>query len=240
MITKAQVKHIRSLDDKKIRLETNEFVVEGVKMVNELLQSKISIKHLYSNLVWANEHANYAELITVCTDSELERISFLKTPHSVIAIAALPSYTHEDCAPLALVLDSIQDPGNMGSIIRIADWFGIPSIYVNEACADAYNPKVVQASMGSIFRVNIIQTDLLLLLKENTEKQIFAAILKGKNINHYNKIESGLILLGNESKGIHPDLQQLANQHITIPRIGEAESLNVAVAAGIICNCLLS
>jgi RNA methyltransferase, TrmH family len=240
MITKLQVKHIQSLRDKKIRLALNEFIVEGIKIVEELLVSSFEVKQIFAIKSWIDSHAKSNFLIQEITEFELQKISCLKTPNAVVAIAALPK--HENVIPkkVSLVLDSIQDPGNVGSIIRIADWFGIETVYVNEHCADAFNEKVVQATMGGIFRVKIIQEDFEKLFSQNKHLPVYAATLNGKPLNEYTKIKQGFILLGNESKGINQMLQSLANHQLTISKIGEAESLNVAVAAGIICDRLLS
>jgi TrmH family RNA methyltransferase len=133
-----------------------------------------------------------------------------------------------------LVLDTIQDPGNMGTIIRLADWFGIKNIFCSVECADVYSPKVVQSSMGSISRVRVQYTDILSWLVANNDVRIYAAVLEGKDITKMEKISEGIIIIGNESKGINTEMVKLANVHVTIPGKGKAESLNAAVATGII------
>ena len=135
---------------------------------------------------------------------------------------------------MTLVLDSIQDPGNLGTIIRIADWFGIKQVVCSPACADIYNPKVVQSTMGSIGRVDVFYTELLAWLAMKQDIRIYASALEGQDVSKMPKLKEGLIIIGNESKGIHPDILARANVKITIPRMGEAESLNAAVATGII------
>ena len=140
---------------------------------------------------------------------------------------------------ISLALDTIQDPGNMGTIIRLADWFGIKNIFCSTNCVDVYNPKVVQASMGSISRVRVGYTDILSLLEENKEIPIYAAVLHGKDITKMEKINEGIIVIGNESKGINEEILKLANVQITIPGKGKAESLNAGVAAGIILSHLV-
>ena len=140
---------------------------------------------------------------------------------------------------ISLALDTIQDPGNMGTIIRLADWFGIKNIFCSTDCADVYNPKVVQASMGSISRVRVGYTDILSLLKENKEVRIYAAVLNGKDITKMERINEGIIVIGNESKGINQEILKLAHVRITIPGKGKAESLNAGVATGIILSHLV-
>ena len=135
---------------------------------------------------------------------------------------------------ITLVLDTIQDPGNLGTIIRIADWFGVTDIICSEGCADMYNPKVVQSTMGSLGRVNIVYTDLANWLKENKQVNIYSATLKGKDIATLGKLKEGILIIGNEANGISDEVMQLVNEKITIPKIGKAESLNAAVATGII------
>jgi TrmH family RNA methyltransferase len=169
------------------------------------------------------------------TEFELQKISLLHTPNKVIAV-----FNKKEAEVLnvnktiSLMLDNIQDPGNMGTIIRIADWFSIKNIICSTNCADAYNAKVVQSSMGSLGRVNIMYTDLKNFVNNNRDIPVFAATLAGKSISTFNKLNEGFILIGNESKGVNEELLQLASGQITIPKFGEAESLNAAVATGII------
>ncbi|MBL7765282.1 MAG: RNA methyltransferase [Chitinophagaceae bacterium] len=242
MITKAQVKHIRSLEDKKNRRATGQFVVEGDKMVRELLSSSLRTLEIFATSDWLEVHANNIPsntLIHEVSESMLSSLSFLTTPNKVLALAALPAGLESEVRGVSLVLDDIQDPGNMGTLIRTADWFGVKQIYASPATADAFNPKVVQASMGSVFRVNISVTDITQLLKENHKLPAYAAVLGGEDIGKVGKIKEGFIVLGNESKGIHPEILARCKHKLTIPKHGQAESLNVAVAAGIICQALL-
>jgi TrmH family RNA methyltransferase len=169
-------------------------------------------------------------------DFELEKISLLSTPHSVLAIFE----QRQQAAPadikqkLTLVLDNIQDPGNMGTIIRTADWFGVDTIVCSHGCADRYNPKVVQSTMGSLARVNVFYTEIAEWLQQNTTVKKYAAALDGKNTNTLKNIAEAIVIIGNEGKGISEPVMQLVNEKITIPKIGDAESLNAAVATGII------
>jgi RNA methyltransferase, TrmH family len=242
MITKAQVKHIQSLADKKNRYAHREFVVEGVKLVQELINSGLPIHAIYALEEWINSQPglrNATYPIHAVLPHELERISVLQTANKVIAVAAIPQPSKVD-SQLALVLDHIQDPGNLGSIIRIADWYNIPTIYCSEDCADMYNPKVVQASMGSVFRINVLYTDLEKEIQQHPGIPTYASVLDGEDINHFDSIQKGFILIGNESKGLRPSLAEQSTYKVSICRKGGAESLNAAIATGIICHCLLS
>ncbi|MBK7040037.1 MAG: RNA methyltransferase [Bacteroidetes bacterium] len=241
MISKAQVKHIRSLDDKKKRYEYKQFVVEGIKMVDELLKSQYEIVEIFATQYWISNHAptDISKLkISLITEQSLSRISGLKTPNEVLALVVMPDATSIPNFDKALALDNIQDPGNLGSIIRIADWFGISTIICNAQTVDVYNPKVLQATMGSVFRVTCYYTDLLNYIRQQTSIKTYAAVLNGSNVNEMEKITNGLILIGNESVGIDEKLIQHCDFEISIPQKGNAESLNAAVATGIICNTL--
>jgi TrmH family RNA methyltransferase len=185
MITKNQVKYIQSLGQKKSRDEENCFVAEGPKLVNELLTaSNCSVIQLYALKEWIDEHANAkdpAEIIEVSV-GELEKISQLITPNQVLAVIEKIQWEDDPVIKgvISVALDAIQDPGNMGTIIRLADWFGVKTIFCSTDCADVYNPKVVQASMGSISRVRVEYTNILSLLESNKEVRIYAAVLNGQ------------------------------------------------------------
>jgi len=168
-------------------------------------------------------------------EAELERISHLKTPNQVLAV--FKKFESKEPIPagrITLILDAIQDPGNLGTMIRIADWFGISQIICSHDCADVYNPKVVQATMGSLARVDVFYTDLPGWLKGQHGIKTYAALLDGKDVTRMNPLKEGLIIIGNESRGIQEGLMEFVNEKITIPKKGNAESLNAAVAAGII------
>ena len=236
MITKNQVKYIQSLGQKKCRDAEQVFVAEGPKLVNELLTAENSrIVHVYALKEWIGiSKANVA--VTEVLPDELQKISQLTTPNQVLAIVKKIEW---ESAPvikgnISLALDEIQDPGNMGTILRLADWFGVKNIFCSMDCVDVYNPKVVQASMGSITRVRIEYTDLFSWLKDNNELRIYATTLNGKDITKMEKLNEGIIVIGNESKGIGEEILELSNVQITIPGKGKAESLNAAVATGII------
>jgi TrmH family RNA methyltransferase len=244
MISKSQIKYIQSLGQKKYRDEEGVFIAEGPKMVKELLQQqKVDVKHVYGLAEWVEENKKLLAGVDhgVITGAELERVSQFSTPNKEIAVVGKLNTADviDVKGKISLVLDMIQDPGNMGTIIRIADWFGITQIICSNDSADVYNPKVVQASMGSIVRVKVFYTDLLAWLAQQKEIRIYAAMLEGKNIRDMKPLKEALIMIGNESKGINEELLALANEKITIPRMGEAESLNAAVATGIILNSLV-
>lgn len=242
MLSKSIVKYIQSLSHKKFRDEHGVFIAEGPKVVQELLSSaKFKCKIICALKNWFDENApgNSAEEIFEMNEVELEKISLLKTPNNVLAVFYKKQHeVREINHSVSLMLDEIQDPGNMGTIIRTADWFGIKNIICSNECAEHYNPKVVQASMGSIARVNILYADLENFIKSNSVN-IYAAALQGSNIFSMDTIKEGIILIGNESKGIKENLLSLSSKQITIPKYGEAESLNAAVACGIILSQLV-
>jgi TrmH family RNA methyltransferase len=238
MISNSRVKYIQSLGHKKYRDEAGVFIAEGPKLVMELLQAGVSINHLYALDEWADDNRDLlkdinAETITV---KELERISQLVTPNQVIALVKkfdLPK-TIAVKGKISLALDEMQDPGNLGTIIRTADWFGIENIVCSENSADVYNPKVVQSTMGSIARVNVFYADLKEWLSGQKNIPVYATTLDGKDISKMTAPAEGIIVIGNESKGISEEILGFAGERITIPKKGKAESLNAAVAAGII------
>jgi TrmH family RNA methyltransferase len=235
---KLKAKYIQSLGQKKHRDEEGLFVAEGPKLVAELLgSSRENIQELYAVKEWIKENSQWLKIpVTEVSGSELEKISQLKTPNQVLAVIkkfeAGESITVK--GKVSLVLDTIQDPGNMGTIIRIADWFGVQQIICSEECADIYNPKVVQATMGSIARVKVFYTELEEWLQKQKDISVYAALLEGKDVRKIGVLKEGLIIIGNESKGISDQVLNFVNEKITIPQKGKAESLNAAVATGII------
>jgi TrmH family RNA methyltransferase len=238
MISKSQIKYIQSLGQKKYRDEEGLFIAEGPKLVRELLQNKTArLEQLYAlnNWIDENEKALFDINAIAISETELDRVSQLKTPNQVIGI--FRKFEREPPiakGQISLVLDAIQDPGNLGTIVRTADWFGVAQIICGSDCADVYNPKVVQATMGSIARVNMFYTDLPTWLKEQNNIHIYAAMLEGNDVTRMGRLKEGLIIIGNESKGIHNELLEFVHEKITIPKKGKAESLNAAVATGII------
>ena len=234
MLSKNELKYIQSLCQKKQRQEERLFLVEGAKLVEELLQTGLNVRKIYALPVWAEKHRHLPQLTTI-TEEELEKISNLQTPNQVLAVVEQPVLAAEPILPhqLTLVLDTIQDPGNLGTIIRIADWFGIYQIVASMDTVELYNPKVIQSTMGSYARVKVWYRPLADFLS-TVRLPIYGALLNGQNMYEVAPLKEGILLIGNESKGIHPDLFPFVSHPITIPRIGGAESLNAAVAAGII------
>jgi TrmH family RNA methyltransferase len=242
MISKSQVKYIQSLGQKKHRDEEQVFVAEGPRLVTDLLQSKnVVVTQLYAVSDWlaANEELLKDINTSAVLDRELESLSQLKTPNKVIAIVR--KFEQKQFVPqgnISLLLDTIQDPGNLGTIIRIADWFGVNHIVCSNDSADMYNSKVVQATMGSIARVQVYYTELYEWLAKHSEVRVYATMLEGQDVTKMSTINEGVIIIGNEAKGIDEHLLEFANEKITIPKKGKADSLNAAVATGIVLACL--
>ncbi|MEO6252990.1 MAG: RNA methyltransferase [Ferruginibacter sp.] len=242
MLSKTYTKYIQSLLHKKFRDELGLFIAEGPKVVMDLLASrKFVCKELFAVEDWIKEHGSSASIpkdtiITEVKDFELKKISSLSTAHSVVAVfeKRKPDLKIQAVSKITLALDTIQDPGNLGTIIRIADWFGVTDIVCSIGCADMYNSKLVQSTMGSLGRVNVIYTDLLPWLQQNNKVKIYSASLEGKDVKKIGKLSEGIIIIGNEAHGVSDEVMNIVNEKITIPGIGEAESLNAAVAAGII------
>ena len=241
MITKNQVKYIQSLGQKKCRDTEQVFIAEGPKLVNELLMAEnCRMVGLYAIKEWIDTSKTNVEVIEVSAD-ELQKISQLTTANQVLAIVKKIAWVNEPVIKgnISLALDQIQDPGNMGTIVRLADWFAIKNIVCSVDCADVYSPKVVQASMGSITRVRVEYADMSSWLESNNDVPVYATTLKGKDITTMEKLTEGIIIIGNESKGISDEILQLSDFQITIPGKGKAESLNAAVATGIILSHLV-
>ena len=238
MLSKNELKYIQTLCHKKQRQESGLFIAEGVKLVNELMKSKLTIKKLYATVDWENEFPYKAELVRV-TNDELQIMSNLQTPNKVLALVEEPLLPTLKITKnnWVLALDDIQDPGNMGTLIRIADWFGVNTIVASNNTVDCFNNKVVQSTMGSIARVSVHYVNLPDFLA-STNLPIFGAIVESKSVYKTTIPTGGILLIGNESKGIHPNNINLIDNPISIPRIGEAESLNASVAAGILLSYL--
>ena len=245
MLVKQKIKYIQTLGQKKFREQEGLFIAEGPKLVKELLEADaIAVKEVYALNKWVYNNpllpANI--ILTEISEQELEKISQLTTPNQVVAIVQQFDKGNIITAKdqITLALDTVQDPGNLGTIVRIADWFGIKQIVCSLDSADMYNPKVVQSTMGSIARVKIIYTDLNEWLGTQENIPIYAASLQGENIASIKKINEGIIIIGNESRGISEEIMKLATIRITIPAKGKAESLNAAVATGIILSHILA
>jgi TrmH family RNA methyltransferase len=245
MASKSTISFLRSLQLKKFRNEAGLFIVEGPKMVSEVLKSDFKIKQLYATSSW-NPDQHISIPIETLTEAEMERVSGLQTPNKVLAVVEMPMLegpVNTLSEGMHLLLDQIQDPGNLGTIIRIADWFGVTSIICSPDTADVFNPKVIQASMGSVFNVNIHYSSLADVLLKNTSGNkwpVYATLLSGESIYKTELDASCFVILGNESRGVSPVLNAFISQGIHIPRpsnkSSKAESLNVAVAAGIVCS----
>ena len=239
MLVKSKAKYIQSLGQKKFRQQEGVFIAEGPKLVNELLtEHSGSVLEVFAIKNWIEANGRLATNcdLTEITEGELEKISQLTTPNQVLAIIkqSTPIKPVAEKDKFILALDGIQDPGNLGTIVRIADWFGVSHIVCSEDSADRYNPKVIQSTMGSIGRVNVFYTSLSEWLVEQKDACIYAAVLEGQDITKMQQPAGGVIVIGNESKGISGEVLQLCNASITIPQKGKAESLNAAVATGII------
>ena len=241
MITKSVVKDIQSLAGKKYRDQAGLFLAEGPKLVEELLRDcSQSIKAIFALESWIqqNKIVNSSIQVTLVTPAELERLSQLTTPHEVLAVVSkFPVLPLQIGKGLTLVCCGIQDPGNFGTILRTADWFGVHQLVCSPDTVDVYNPKVVQATMGSIARLAVHYMDLDPWLNEQ-ELPIYAAILNGQSVYEINRSKSGILLIGGEAKGVPTSLLTKKVTGITIPKIGEAESLNAAVATGILLSWL--
>nr|WP_299205289.1 RNA methyltransferase [uncultured Brumimicrobium sp.] len=231
MISKEQIKYIRSLHRKKFRDLHQQFIIEGPKMIAESIQyAPDCLQKIYgteSVQEQLPEHVEFEEIDT----KALGQISTLKHPQKQVAVCTyLPQHTTRP--DFYIALDTIQDPGNLGTILRLASWFGVEHIIASKETADCYNPKVVQASMGAIFNVNIEYVDLKEEF-ENTNLPLFGSLLEGENIYTKNIQKKGILVMGNEGNGISSDLLPLITDPITIPKFGKGESLNVAMATSV-------
>ena len=240
MLSKNQLKLVRSLELKKNRKKEGLFVAEGPKVVGDLLRAGYRARTIFCT-EQAELHKRDGSLCVLCTDDELRKLSFLQHPQEVLAVFEIPqpsTISHQPSG-LSLALDSVQDPGNLGTIIRIADWFGIDTIYCSEDTADAYNPKVVQATMGSLAHINIVYCDLVELLQQY-DGPIYGTLLDGNDIYQQELSQQGIIVMGNEGNGISQRVRPLITHKLLIPNFNKnsetAESLNVAIATAITCS----
>lgn len=241
MLSKNTLKFIKSLQQKKFRKQEQAFFVEGNKNVTELLDSDFKVTHLLYTPKFAGSHPGFINKPGTASyevdQKTLETLGSFVTSDSALAVAQMKSNSplHLDQSDLAIALDNIRDPGNLGTIIRIADWYGIRKLILSEETADFYNPKVLNSSMGSFTRVEFFYTNLQNFLSQ-TKLPIYGAFLEGENIHQAELKASGIILMGNESNGISESLSPLVSRKLTIPSFGQAESLNVAVATAVICD----
>lgn len=241
MLSKREIKDIQSLSHKKFRTGLNLFVAEGPKIVSELVhQVPDHVERIYATREWVRTHPeDLSSRVTEIGEEDLVRISQLQTPNEVVAVLRQFGSVPPPADVTALYLDTIQDPGNFGTILRTADWFGVRHVVCSPGCADLYNLKVVQATMASIARVQVYYDE-----EENwlprREAPILAAVLKGESVYTLKSLPRFTLLIGNESKGLREEILSIATRRITIPGRGGAESLNAAVATGILLSHLLS
>jgi len=240
MLSKSQIGFIKSLHQKKYRKESGLFIIEGIKSISEFVHSNYQIDSIYflgqyqSLLPKLPPNIKLFEVNT----TELDKISALQAPQGILAVVKIPPIAAFNKEILknsfSLILDGIQDPGNLGTIIRTADWFGFKNVICSTHTVEVYNPKTVQATMGSLARIDVSYQDLSTFLKD-IKIPIFGAMLDGNSLYETNWGKEGLVILGNEGQGVSEEVIKFINNPVTIPRVGQAESLNVAVSAAIFC-----
>jgi len=238
-----KIKYFKSLKEKKFRNQHNCFVAEGEKIVFDLMGTcKCQLIAALPDIISLHDELT-AEEIVVASEGELKRATSFKSPPSVIAVFYQPEFNEKELDlynNLSLVLDGVQDPGNVGTIVRIADWFGIKNIFCSYDCADIFNPKTIQATMGSIARVRVIYTDIIELIQKNNNLPVYGTFLDGKSIYEESLSSNGFIVMGSEGKGISSEIELLISDRLFIPNypidIKSSESLNVAVATAITCS----
>ncbi|SFN90718.1 RNA methyltransferase, TrmH family [Bizionia echini] len=232
MLSKNKIKLLTSLKQKKYRQQHGLFVAEGIKTIQELLNSNLVLQQLYTRITFNLD----TSLETLITETDLKKISFLKTPNQALAVFKIPDSKPLPKTGLILVLDAVRDPGNLGTIIRLCDWFGIYNLVCSEQTVDCFNPKVIQATMGSITRVQIHYTDLNDYLS-STSLPVYGAFMDGNTVYQETLMKEGVLVMGNEANGISEAIEKLVTKRISIPRFGsiqETESLNVATATAIL------
>ena len=234
MVSKNQIKLISSLHQKKHRQTHQLFIAEGIKGIQELLDAHFELEHLYTTQTDFETVAG--NLKTLVTDADLKKMSALASPNTCLAVFKIPEVKAINSSGLIVALDDIRDPGNLGTILRLCDWFGIQQLICSKETVDVYNPKVVQATMGSIARVNVAYVDLIdFIAKSNLA--VFGTFMDGENMYTTNLPQEGIIVMGNEANGISSDLEKIIKNRLTIPRFGtlqKTESLNVATATAIV------
>jgi len=234
VISKNQIKFIKSLSLKKNRVKAQLFVAEGEKIVNELLNSKFEIEHIYATKQFSGINSSDKSAVTVVSSEELSRISNLTSPNNVLAIVRVGQKELKNNTGITLVLDDVNDPGNLGTIIRICDWFGVTQLICSANTVDCYNPKVVQSAMGSLFRVNITYLDLSTYL-DDIDTPIYGAYMNGVDVKGQEFPKQTHLIMGNEANGITESVSKYVSNKVSIKNIGKnAESLNVAVATSIL------
>lgn len=240
MLSKSQLGFIKSLHQKKYRKENELFIIEGIKSISEFINSPYQIQSIYCLPHYRSLLPDLPANIKLfeVNNADLDKISTLQTPQGILALVAIPKTMEIEKehfkSAFTLVLDGIQDPGNLGTIIRTADWFGFSRVVCSKDTVEVYNPKTVQATMGSLARISVFYTDLPLFLKDS-ELPVFGTLLEGKSLYKTNWGKEGLVILGNEGKGISEEVIDCIQHQVTIPGAGKTESLNVAISAAIIC-----
>jgi len=241
-LTKNKIKLINSLKSKKYRYKERLFICEGEKIIKTLINSNFKIVEIFATREFADNNNLSDFNFTIVSDIELKKISELSSPQKVLALVKIPKKNIENVNfsdKLTLILDKIQDPGNLGTIIRIADWFGIQNIVCSTDTVDVYNPKVVMSTMGSVFSINIYYTELSDFLTTHSKSNIYGTFTDGKNIYKTTLPKTGFIIMGNEANGISTEVEKFITHKLAIPSFNKsktAESLNVAVATAIICS----
>ena len=235
MVVKSELKFIKSLQQKKFRIQNGLFVAEGVKLVTELINSRFKAHRVYVSTTAPAE--GFGPDPVLVSPGELRKMSGLQNPNTVLGVFHIPPPDPPDYGNWIVATDTVQDPGNLGTIIRLCDWFGVPTLLCSPDTVDCYNPKVLQATMGSIARVNILYSSLKSFLEE-TSLPVYGTFMSGASVYHVDFPEKGVLVLGNEAQGIDPGLGACIDHNIGIPQFGEksAESLNVAMAAAILLN----
>jgi len=246
MFSKNNIKIINSLRKKKYRAIEQKFIAEGEKLVTEIINSNLEIIEVFATKEWIEKNDSLSIKISQIETKDLKKISSLSTPNNVLAIVKIPDWNfkkNEIANSISIILDDIRDPGNLGTIIRIADWFGIENIFCSESSVDVFNSKVVQATMGAICRTKIHYIDIVTLLNDFSDLDNFAVygtFLEGKNIYSENLLDKGFIIMGNESNGISNNLLPLISKKLFIPsfpkNVNTSESLNISVATAIVCS----
>ncbi len=234
MVSKNQIKLISSLHQKKHRQTHQLFIAEGIKGIQELLDAQFELEHLYTTQT--DFEAVAGNLKTLVIDADLKKMSALASPNTCLAVFKMPEVKAINSSGLIVALDDIRDPGNLGTILRLCDWFGIQQLICSKETVDVYNPKVVQATMGSIARVNVTYVDLIDFIA-NSKLAVFGTFMDGENMYTTNLPQEGIIVMGNEANGISSDLEKIIKNRLTIPRFGtlqKTESLNVATATAIV------
>lgn len=241
MLSKNKLKFIRSLKEKKYRDEYDVFVAEGNKLVAELLTNSKCKLLVAEKSFWESVNLSHAEEALEVNEGELSQISFVKNPQQALGVFYKKTIDENVniTSQLVLALDGIQDPGNMGTIVRLADWYGIRHIFCSSDTADIYNPKVVQATMGAIARVDVHYVDLLAFLDKHSDLPIYGTLLNGENMYQQELTQNGILIMGNEGNGIRPETEKRITKRLFIPTypMGQhsSESLNVAIATAIVC-----